>query len=264
MTKTQNSMEFISSVMGRFKNPAIMCSFGKDSMAMLYLIRNMGLRLPVVFFREPFYPEKYSFANRIIEELGLTVYDWPSRARSILHSKGGLEVISHYPFGAQTMMLPTGLFEPEDAQKERLCAKDDILLKPIGDFIVPWDVIFVGHRDDDVDPIQGKVKLKTDIVQSPRCPSVAFPIRNWTHRDVWDFTEENGVPVHSERYEKVDGNWREKEDKSKNPDWFPACSRCIDPRNEAFVFCPKLRATISNIGGSIPQTQVPSYYGNNA
>jgi hypothetical protein len=62
---------WLTGVLVQYKNPAIMCSFGKDSMVMLHLMRKFNLPLPIVFYRDPWFPKKYDFADRMIAEWGL-------------------------------------------------------------------------------------------------------------------------------------------------------------------------------------------------
>lgn len=228
---------------------------------MLHLVRAAGYDWPVVFYREPFFPKKYDFANRVISEWGLTVYDYHPRFRTVFSRNGNVEIIGHYPFGKSEIMVPTGLYEPDNFSEKFLCAKDDVLSRAVGEFNVPWSAFVVGHKDCDKDPLQGDLKLHLDQKQTPGCPTMVFPIRNWTDEDVWNYSENYGVPIHTDRYEKVDGKWREKNDRSLNPDWFPSCARCIDCEAGEYVFCPKVNGVINNVGKQVPTPAFPAYYG---
>jgi len=66
MTKEKETLLYIEHILNKSYNPVILCSFGKDSMVMLYLIRKIKKDIPVLFFKEPFFPKKYSFANEVI------------------------------------------------------------------------------------------------------------------------------------------------------------------------------------------------------
>lgn len=259
--KIESSLDCIHTVARNFQRPAVLCSFGKDSMVLLNLVREAGYNWPVVFFREPFMAQKYDFAHQVAKDWGLEVHDYPARFRSVLARNGGVEVIGHYPFGRGEILLPTGLYEPtEGFGAEWLCAKDDVLARATGDFKVPWDCMVVGHKSSDHDPLQGDLKLHLDYKQTPGCPTLAFVIRNWTDADVWEYTETHGVPVHTTRYNKADG-WKEHADRALNPDWFPACSRCINKQEGEYVYCPKIGGVINNLGASLPEPTLPTYYG---
>ena len=81
-----------------------------------------------------------------------------------------------------------------------------------------------------------------------------FPLRDWTHEDVWEYIESNNVPYDSDRYEKTDGKWGEKLDKRHNMDYVHACTNCIDCRSTApkFTHCPKLDMIVENISSIVP------------
>jgi hypothetical protein len=84
--------------------------------------------------------------------------------------------------------------------------------------------------------------------------TMMFPLRDWTHADIWEYIESNNVPYDSDRYEKIDGIWGEKVDKLHNVDYVHACTRCINrnPKSPKFVHCPKLNMTIENISSLVP------------
>lgn len=257
----QESLDQIKRLGQNFLRPAVLSSFGKDSLVLLDLVKQAGFAWPVVFFREPRFPEKYAFANRVIEDSGLTVYDYPARGRSVLAQNGRVEIVNHYPFGAKEILVPMNLHEPEGFVGKYVCAKDDLLSAPVGNFAVPWGVFLCGHRDKDNDPTQGSLKLHVDQKQTVGCPTIAFPLRAWTDEQIWAYIQEHDLPIHADRYEYRNGAWLEKENKAANPDWFAACSRCLDKNGPEYVYCPKARGMINNIGKEVPQTNVPTYYG---
>lgn len=258
--KEEQARELVQDVLAIAKRPAIMCSFGKDSMVVLHLLRSEGMNLPVIFHREPFLPRKYSYANRIIEEWNLTVYDFPANGTAVQQSGAAFEVMNYYPGGKKGVALPTGLCAPA-AGEAPLCALHDFYLKPVGAFAYPWDYVFHGHKSSDVDPIYGHVPLAADIGMNIESVSAAFPIREFTDEDVWAYIERHDVPIHVERYEKVGGAWREREDKRKNPDYFPACWGCM-VQGGGPVACPRLGGrTVSNIADQLrwAPKHIPEY-----
>lgn len=228
----------VRTVMRRALRPAIMSSFGKDSMVLLHLIREEGFRLPVIFHREPFLPHKYAFSRKVIALWNLTVYDFPPLETAVQREGEAWEIVNYYPAGARPVMLPTGLVPPGPGEKP-LCALHDVYLKPTGTFNYPWDVVFVGHKSSDVDPVYGAVPLAADFARNIGSASGAFPLRHFTDADVWAYHERFALPMHLERYEQVDGAWRERAEKRHNPDYFPACWACMVPDGGA-VPCPRL------------------------
>lgn len=249
--KIRAAVALVERVAAAAKRPAIMCSFGKDSMVVLHLVQKLaGLKLPVICHREPFLPHKYAFANWVIAEMGLTVYDFPPSATAVQERGDCVEVMNYYPAGARPCALPTGLCDPQEGE-EVLCALHDFYLRPTGGFQYPWDYVFHGHKSTDQDPIYGAVPLAADVAQNVGSVSAAFPLRHFTDADVWAYHERFDVPIHRERYECTAAGWRERDNKRNNPDYFPACTACMR-RGGGPVACPRLGGQqVSNLSAQL-------------
>lgn len=244
------------------KHSIVMSSFGKDSMVLLDLVRQAGVKLPILFFKEPFFPEKYKFANEIILENNYTVYDYPPLSTAITKSNDHIEIANFYQVGTvrEHIFLPTGIHPPKTGEAF-LCGLYDLLDKPTGTFKFPWDTVFIGHKSSDVDPLLGSVKLKTDAIDTGPVRLV-LPLKNFTDEDIWAYHLKFNVPIHHERYNKEDG-YKEHKDKTFNPDYFPACTLCIDKDETQTVFCPKSRRQIQNISALVnyQSIKLPDYIG---
>src|SRR6185295_9571648 len=110
--KIDAAKTLISQVMKEAQRPAIMSSFGKDSMVLLHLVRSLGHKLPVIFHKEPFMPKKYRFARKVINLWDLTVYDFAPNTTAVQEHEGEYEIVNYYPGGARPVVLPTGICEP--------------------------------------------------------------------------------------------------------------------------------------------------------
>ena len=248
--KIKAAQSLVARCIANYHRPVIMSSFGKDSLVMMSIIESVAPKLPIVFHREPFCPEKYAFADSVIKAHGLTVYDYPPMGTAVLKANGHVEIMNAYQVASDKIIeLPTGIVEPTEGAPF-LCGYRDLYNKPTGTFAFPWDLGFVGHKSSDVDPIKGPVPLLLDVVTCDNGPSYAFPIRFFTDEDIWKYTEANRLPIHLSRYNAHDG-YGEYPDKSLNPDYFPACVRCMDPDAPLSVYCPRLRAEIMSRKDSI-------------
>lgn len=267
--KIIQATNLIERVLEQYRKPCLLCSFGKDSVVLLWILRNWyDTTIPIVFFRHPFFPRKYAYADRLIADWNLNVVsDIPPIGCSMTKGNGLLEVVNHYPFGGdKNLMLPVGWL-PHDKHPTWLCGRDDLFFRPTGTFDWRWDVAFMGHKGNDTDAVQGEISLKVDINHVPNGCSTAYPLRGFTDADVWEFIEKNNIPVHTERYEKVDGAWRTKPEKHFDPDYFPYCNRCLDRDGPVAVTCPKNGKEITNIGSQLQyfnHKQMHRYFGESA
>jgi hypothetical protein len=208
-----------------------------------------------VFFREPWQPAKYKFHDQIIRDWQLQVVTWHPYQCTMQQNADEFEVQNYYKVNNTVLTCPTGIVEPVDG-RPWVCAID-ILDRPKQTHIEckPFDAVWIGHKGCDSDPILGgDVGTRIDARVIPGDATMMFPLRDWTHDDVWEYIETRAIPFDLARYERVDGKWREKENKLNNIDYVHACTRCLDRRADAprFVECPKLGMTIENASGMVP------------
>jgi len=236
-------------------------------MILLHLLKSRGLRLPVIFHRDPWWPKKYAFADRIISEYGLEVHDWAPLAMTLWEGKSIMAFTTHYQIGP----LPGGVLQcpknilPPEPDKPFLCGLRDVLKRPTGTFNYPWDCVLIGHKNSDEDQIAGKVALNCDIKQNAGVgPDAAFPLRNWTDKDIWDYTACYNVPQQEDRYDVA--NRCELPDKSANSDYAHVCIACCDRRSDAkAVYCPKFGCSVTTVADQVPYDAPRfNYYGEGA
>jgi hypothetical protein len=263
-TKIQDAISNIELCLTHSKKPVLAWSGGKDSMALLDLVVNkVGAKVPIVFYREQWQPHKYAFQNRIIEDWGLEVYTWHPAISNFQQTGDEFEVQNRYIFDNTDMTCPTGITPMEKGQPW-VCAMD-IYNRPKNQGIIAgWDGMLVGHKLCDSDPIYGgDAGIRVDVRVNPHQCNAFYPIKGWTHDDVFEYCESNNVPIQTSRYEKVDGKWAEKADRSQNCDYVHACTACLDRRDSApkFVHCPKFKCTIENISKRVvwADQSIPSY-----
>lgn len=232
--------------------PALMCSFGKDSMVLLHLAREaLGKTLPIIFYRHPWFPAKWEFANKIMTSWGLEVHDYPPVAAGIKVKDDLLELVARYNFGNDGAMdMPINTLAPHP-RRPMVCGLNEWVLRPKSGLITfPWTTVFMGHKSSDVDPFEGPVPLKVDKVTIGGVQLV-FPLRHWSDADVWDYIESNHVPYDRRRYQ----DRAELPDKWLNPDYIHACTRCMDPREAEKVLCPKTGKEVPNVSAQVLRLQ---------
>lgn len=232
-------------------------------MVLLDILRKNFPCLPdIVCWREPWFPEKQKFVNRMIQEWKLTVYDYAPSRVSLCKGNGRIDILNHYQiFEDQEVTLARGT-EPPDGNTEWLCGVKTFLSRPLGGFRAPWDILLIGHKSCDEDPTSGQIPLKLDIKFHPGGASSMFPLRNWTEDDILSYTLLNEVPFDPTRYahDSNSGKLYSIKDISSNPDYYRTCLKCCDPDAGEFVHCPRLKADINNISGAVSWHQPSAAY----
>ncbi len=230
----------------------ILSSFGKDSMAVIHLAAEHGLR-DVLYLEDR--DETIDDAHRaaVVKRYGLRVTRLTS-GRAVLYFIDGQPYLLGFPFiGARlTMPTPTNVdpYEPGvpfTCVDERLRAEHGVPLH------TEHAAYVLGFKRADWDTNTCRIAL--DHTSRPTYEPLtatggatfAFPLLDWSHVDVWDYLAANDVPVSPLMY---DG-------RLKRPHANPVCYRCHDPLGPAVVACPKTRGNVMNLAhwtGGTPLT----------
>lgn len=245
--KVDKSFSIVEKAVSASKTPIVLCSFGKDSMVMLHLIRKVREDIPVLFFKEAFHPRKYIFANRIIAEWNLTVYEYPPTAMEIMNNNGVTEIINLYSLGfGAYLYLPTGIVQKQAHDSPFICALRDVYHKPkVDNFYYQWDLTFIGHKDSDKDVILENAKPQDGYRQAGLTYFV-YPLKDWTDADIWEYMEKNNIPYNDKRYDKANG-YKEFEDYTFNNDYHECCYNCINFDEPDITFCHLENKSVLNI-----------------
>lgn len=243
------TIQDMRTVLKRFGKPALMSSFGKESMTLLCLLREAGFALPVIYFKDPWQPHKHRFAEKVQREMGLTVHNWPPTLMGIKFNGERLEFVGRYSFSDTAFIDIPKNIEKQLHRQTLLCGLFDILRRPTCITKTEFDLILIGHKSCDQDQYFGNIPLHLDLkLNAEKAPAIYFPLREWSDDDVWTFIEQNHVQYQKERY----ADRTELEDKSFNNDYVQCCSKCLDPRNGDFVECPKFGKKINSMFNHVP------------
>lgn len=235
----EETLELIEMYLSISKNPVCLCSFGKDSLTMLHLIRRVK-KVPVIFFREPFFQSKFIYPQKIASEWELDVYDYPPSAIHYIQLDNYFDVYNFYYVDGKThLVLYTGVRKYVEGDTF-LCAVGDLLLRPkVQRYEFKWDCIFHGHKQSDPIYLAPSIPLPISIPFGPA--TLVLPIREWTDEDIWGYIKKHNVPYNKERYEE--------KDERANGDIFPTCYDCLDYRLMGRdIVCPKKHRPVPFVG----------------
>lgn len=197
------------------QHPCVMTSFGKDSLLLLHLAREVRPDISVLWFPDAMNDAQKKFAEKIIREWNLTVYAYAPSSRYFLSNETGLTLVDEYSFGEAIMPVLTDV-----AAGETCAANISRARTPY--FMSGWDVILHGFKTTDWHALS-RGYFPSDGFQFGAARLYA-PLRDLTDEEVLRWIERLELP-----YEEID-------------DTLKMCTRCLEADGE--VFCPEARTMI--------------------
>jgi len=216
-------LEQVRALMSESAHPAMLCSFGKDSMLLLSILRKVRKDFPLIWLRTDRNSQQMEFAKRIINDWDLHVFSFPP---ADVYAVPG-SMIYEYAFGAQRFPVVV------DIEKGTKCSLNlDSLRLPRVSHI--WDVLFIGVKDSDYHPLlgYGKEFFPANGYQLGNA-KVYAPLREMTDDQVWQSIRELNVPVDEQRYAGDD---------SRDDGTLGLCTKCFTAQPQ--VFCPSAQSMI--------------------
>lgn len=198
--------------------PVLLCSFGKESVLLLWLLREQCPTMPVIFWHHDMISEQWEFAQRLVKKWDLTVFNWPPADRYLVSRGEGVSMINEYMLGGYR--FPT----ISDFERSDRCVLDSNPKRKL-EMTYGFDLTFIGTKATDSHYIVGSNPLPQDM-QFGSTRLVA-PLRDMTDAQVWDAITELGVPYDELRYpDSTD---------ARDPSAKHFCTRCL----EGPTICPK-------------------------
>jgi 3'-phosphoadenosine 5'-phosphosulfate sulfotransferase (PAPS reductase)/FAD synthetase len=206
-------------------NPIIFCSFGKDSMLLLKIAREVKPDIPCLWFRHDLLPTQKEFAERIICDWNLTVFGYPP-AQTFVLPNDEMTFISDQSINGYAWPVLVDQVYSDRCSLE--LDKTRMAYFPFG-----WDVVLTGWKSSDTHPLIPEGSLNIDGL---KLGDVTFysPLHDLTDGDVWTLIKELNVPVDEKRYAGDD---------LYNPDVVHACVACLKPDAKR-VWCPSAKRLI--------------------
>lgn len=174
----------VAMALGLNSSPAVLSSFGKDSMLLLWLVRDVRPDTPVIWFRTGL---DESFGRRMVREWNLTVFRWEPAEVYLLRSGLQRTLVTEYSIGADRLPLLTDL----DGHRGPCAAKKFADRTPA--LFLPFDTLLVGWKDSDTHWVKGDAPLAKDGFMLGSAQVIA-PLRHMTDSAVRSAIVDHEIP----------------------------------------------------------------------
>jgi hypothetical protein len=219
----EDARKVIAGAIERHERPAVMASFGKDSMLLLHLVREQIENVPVIWLGHETTSEQFAFVNRMIIEWDLTLFKVSPASRYVVRAPNGdYSLVREYEINGEAYPVISDL-----VHSDTRCLLN-LDLKTYQTIEAPFDCVFAGWKESDRHPVfgDGAVPFPPDGTKISGAQWYA-PLRSMTDEEVWQATKELHIPHNEAKYDQA----RETAD----PDNVVACSRCLTGQGR--VFC---------------------------
>jgi len=202
LNKVRYSKSLVQKSLAMFKSPVVACSFGKDSIVVLHLVRQHTKEVKILWNNTLVeYPDTYEFARKIIKEWDL----------DCIEAKPKLtfwEIVKEYGFPIHS----------RNSQGEKQCAArmccNELKKKPTMSALrqIDCDVYFTGLTRFESRLREFSARKYGDFFYSKKWDHwKCHPILNWTSEDVWQYIKQYDIPynpLYDKKEVQIDGGIR--------------------------------------------------------
>lgn len=199
------------------RNPACLVSFGKDSLLLLALAREVRPDISIIWYNQRASKAQRMFAERIIKLWNLTVLSYAPANSYFIPNDEGLTLVDEISFGETYLPLLTDV---QDGEACALTLRGEQTLY----FGYGFDVTLFGYKKSDShEAINQRFGREYRVGQT----RLVAPLYDLTDGEVLQAIKEFKIP-----YEAID-------------DHLSVCTRCLQGTGD--VFCPEAGTTITSI-----------------
>lgn len=190
---------YIRESLSQAKNPSLLCSFGKESLVLLSLVREVKPDISIFWFGD----RLSRFAELIIKQYDLQIFSYAPADRYVVPRKDGYSLIDEYSFGETRVPLISDLIESD------VC---ELNLSTARTLLFNWraDVTLWGYRALDTHPLVG-IRFPQRFPLGPT--TMDAPLWKWSEEDVFSAINELGISYEPETND------------------IAVCSHCLDEIN---------------------------------
>lgn len=201
--KLEMTHEIIQKAINMGKRYAVACSFGKDSIVVLHLVRQYNPRVLVVFSNTGVeMRETLKYKEKIVKEWDLNYYE-------VKPETNFWEIVRKYGYPAtrfrtkeKMRMVKSGLARDDSIPKCCVLLKERPAMKAFRKKAIK--LVFFGITwDESYNRKWTIIRRGTLFYHKTHKIWKCYPIGYWDTGDVWRYIEENDIPINP-AYEKVD------------------------------------------------------------
>lgn len=181
----KETRNYIREALANANSPALLCSFGKESLVLLKLAREVRPDISILWFGDSL----STFGESVIRENDLQVFSYPPADRYLVPNGDGYSLIDEYSFGQTRVPLISDLVASDQCEIETLST----LRKPF--FGYGADVTLWGFRQEDRHSLVDTVFPRQ--FQLGQTMMVA-PLYDWSESDIFAAIEELRIPYEPE------------------------------------------------------------------
>lgn len=217
MESLTQAREIVKTALANSRCPAVLCSFGKDSLLLLHLVREVKESVPVIWFRTGL---DETFAKETIKALNLTAYSYSPADVYLLANPDTDQrsIIHEYSFGRDRLPVTIDLAPGDRCSLTAFPTRTPQLFQP-------WDVIFVGWKDSDSHWLKGSTPFPEDGFMLGRA-QVHAPLRHMSDTQIFAALYDLQIPYRP------------------TADSLPLCVNCMEPGPDE-VWCPERQQYIA-------------------
>jgi hypothetical protein len=181
----EETVNYIRKTLAQAENPSVLVSFGKDSLVLLKLVRQIKPDISIFYFGD----RLSRFAESVVKENDLQVYSYAPADRYLVPNGDGYSLIDEYSFGQTRVPLISDLVPSTSCELENLSPTR-----------TPWfdynaDLTLWGYHQGDFHPLVESVfpqrfQLGATVMDAP--------LYSWSERDVLGAIEELRIPYEPE------------------------------------------------------------------
>lgn len=232
-----------------------MCSFGKDSLALVHMAAQHGVR-DALYLDNIDEIVDAEYIDCIVKRYGLRLHHLP-KGRGVLFFVKGTAQFFCFPYVSPTIMLPVPMSLTPWAGSGPFMCVDEELRADLGTQVnFEFDVLLWGQKCADLldgggaclpwfPLLSPEAQQAYHARMTPPAPHWTLgsipccsPLWDWSQEEVWEYIDHYDLPVSVKVY---DGQQRRLHQNL-------ACYRCHDPTLPMTVACPKLQQNITNMG----------------